>query len=82
MWYDDKQGGGLSGGLNDTAQQIIRILESEFGLNATEISQRMKKGTRTIERYLSALVKQDLVEFRGAKKAGGYFIKGIQSNNE
>lgn len=78
VWYDDAIGstfnGGLNGGLNQNEERILEILRSEFGLNAVEISERMKKSVRTVERYLSSLVKQNLIEFKGAKKTGGYFL--------
>ena len=31
---------------------------------------------RTIERWLKQLKDQDLIEFRGATKTGGYYSKG------
>lgn len=74
VWYDDAIGSTLNGGLNQNEERILEILRSEFGLNAVEISERMKKSVRTVERYLSSLVKQNLIEFKGAKKTGGYFL--------
>ncbi|MFV0555392.1 MAG: hypothetical protein ACK5LR_11925, partial [Mangrovibacterium sp.] len=66
---------GLSEGLSEGLKELIDILMNIQGLNATEISNRMNKGLSTVERYLRKLKKNGIVEFRGSKKTGGYYLK-------
>lgn len=75
IYYDDPENGTVNGTVNDNEKSVLLILESELGLNATEIAQRMGKGVRTVKRYLSSLALKGLIEFKGIPKTGGYFIK-------
>lgn len=61
-------------GLSEGLKELIDILMNIQGLNATEISNRMNKGLSTVERYLRKLKKNGIVEFRGSKKTGGYYL--------
>lgn len=61
--------------LNENEQVIIDLLKIKPGLNASEISERISKSWRTTMRYLKSLNEKGLVEFRGAPKTGGYYIK-------
>jgi len=66
--------GGLSGGLNEL-EELIAIIENTQGIQLKEIL-ILKEGTsqRTIERQIAQLIEKGLVERRGSRKTGGYFI--------
>ncbi|GHT63179.1 hypothetical protein FACS189451_09380 [Bacteroidia bacterium] len=61
---------GLNEGLND----VVNILLNVSGLNAIEMSSRMNKSLAQVERYLRLLRKKGIVEYRGARKTGGYHL--------
>ncbi|MDR1884420.1 MAG: putative DNA binding domain-containing protein, partial [Prevotella sp.] len=67
---------GINEGINENIYDIINILLNVPGLNAVEIASRIHKSLSTIERYLRLLRRKEIVEFRGAKKTGGYYLTG------
>ena len=68
--------------INENEQAILNLLATTPGLNASEISKHINKSLRTTMRYIKVLQDKNLIEFRGAPKTGGYFLKnetyGIQ----
>ena len=66
--------GGINDGVNDGINEIIVILLNASGLNAIEIANRISKSPRTTERYLGILRKKEIIEYRGSKKTGGYYL--------
>ena len=61
--------------LSPEADKLLQILKDNPGLRVPELINRLKKSRPTVERYLRQLRKNDLIEFRGAPKNGGYFAK-------
>lgn len=61
--------------VNENEQAIINLLAATPGSNASEISKHLNKSLRTTMRYIKTLQDKDLIEFRGAPKNGGYFLK-------
>jgi ATP-dependent DNA helicase RecG len=43
-------------------------------LNAIEIAGYIGKSIRTTERYLQLLKEENMLEYRGSKKSGGYYL--------
>jgi len=73
--YSNKKDVGVNVGVN-VSEEILRIIQNNQGLNGTNIAKQIPDITkRTIERYLSELKKSGFIEFRGAPKTGGYYIK-------
>ena len=64
-----------NGGIKSTEAQIIYRIQLSPGLNGVEIAERIGKAYRTVQRYLSALIETDIIEYRGPKKTGGYYLK-------
>lgn len=64
-----------NGGAKSLENELLRTVESMPGLNAPVIATTLNKSLRTIQRYLKKLVDEGKVEFRGAAKNGGYYIK-------
>ena len=54
-------------------EEILKYIRKHQGANRTEISDALNIPIRTVSRYLKTL--SDKIEFRGAPKTGGYFIK-------
>ena len=61
--------------VNENEQAITILLRAKPGLNASEIAESISKSWRTTMRYLKSLNEKGLIEFRGAPKTGGYYIK-------
>lgn len=65
--------GGLSGGL----KQAYDYIKDNPGYNTKHISEALSIPSKTLEKWLIKLRKDDLIEFKGSKKTGGYYIKII-----
>ena len=65
----------VNGIVNENEQAITILLRAKPGLNASEIAESISKSWRTTMRYLKSLNEKGLLEFRGAPKSGGYYIK-------
>ena len=65
-----RQNGGVNGGVKN---KILEFIKNNPGSRANLISQNFKISQRTIERFLSLLKKDGIIEFKGPSKSGGYF---------
>ena len=72
---NDIVNGIVNGIVNENEQAITILLRTKPGLNASEIAESISKSWRTTMRYLKSLNEKVLIEFRGAPKTGGYYIK-------
>ena len=54
---------------------MFEIIKQKKGIKAKLISELLKRPIDTIDKQIKKLVDQDLIERRGSKKTGGYFIK-------
>ena len=65
--------------INDTVnkieQKVFDLIREKQGLKAIDISKTVSKSLRTTMRYLKSLSEKHLIEFQGAPKTGGYYIK-------
>ncbi|HJJ28181.1 MAG TPA: Fic family protein [Methanocorpusculum sp.] len=59
--------------INDRLQQIYSIITEHPGINANGISELCNKSIATINRDIAKLKGAGKIEFRGAKKNGGYY---------
>lgn len=77
--------GGVNGGVNSNNRKsnggvnlddlLINIIKENPGRNAPALSELINKSLRTTQRYLKSLSDNGKIEFRGAAKNGGYFLK-------
>ena len=69
---------GINGALNKTIinelVKVITIIHNQKGINRINLIDKIGKGKTTLERYLRILKEYDLIEYRGAKKTGGYHL--------
>ena len=54
---------------------VFKLIAETEGLSARKISKLIDKSLRSTMRYLDNLKKSDKIEFRGALKNGGYYLK-------
>jgi ATP-dependent DNA helicase RecG len=66
-----QQRGGLSGGIKKVYDYIV----NNPGHNTKEISEAVSEPFKTVEKWIIKLRHDDLIEFKGSKKTGGYFKK-------
>lgn len=68
----------LNDRLNSREKQMLQILTETPGLRTNELSSLTGVSVPTISRTLKNLIRHGLIEYRGAKKNGGYFITESQ----
>jgi ATP-dependent DNA helicase RecG len=66
--------GTLNGTLNSTEQMVFDCIKANPGVSANALIQQTDKSVRTIRRVVKQLIDSGLVEYRGSKKTGGYFV--------
>lgn len=67
--------GGLNGQLNDSQRETYEFIRAHEGNNTTKIAEGLGNPFRTIDKHINVLLDLKLVERRGSKKTGGYYIK-------
>lgn len=66
--------GTLNDTLNDTLKLVLSLIESHPGVTANTLIKETNKSIRTIRRSVKTLTGAGLIEYRGSKKTGGYYI--------
>lgn len=64
-----------SGGVNPLKNKLYQTIRTTPGLNAPALAGILSTSLRTIQRYLKQLADEGKIEFKGATKNGGYYIK-------
>jgi ATP-dependent DNA helicase RecG len=72
--------GSVSGSVNgsDLEKTILEIIRHNDNLNIKTISGLINIPYRTVARHLAKLKEENLIEFRGVPKTGGYYLKDRQ----
>ena len=81
--------GGVTGGVKESVNggeeveeaKMLAYMDSHPGQNAKQLCVRFGISLRTTERRLKNLKDQNLIEFRGAPKTGGYYFKQKKREN-
>jgi ATP-dependent DNA helicase RecG len=60
---------------SDLEKTILEIIQHNDNINIKKISEIANIPYRTVARYLAKLKKENLVEFRGVPKTGGYHLR-------
>lgn len=67
---------GVSVGVNNELERILGLIKQYPGINANQLAKQIPDKTkRTIERQLAVLKTNNRIEFKGAPKSGGYYLK-------
>ncbi|MBO7480852.1 MAG: putative DNA binding domain-containing protein [Bacteroidales bacterium] len=73
---DDRLNDTLNDRLNDSVKNTYTIISSNpSGIQIKDIAEKSGKSIPTINRHISILIREGLIERRGSKKTGGYYIK-------
>ena len=67
--------GQSNGQLNDSQKETFEFIKAHEGYNTTKIADDLGKPFRTIVKHISVLVNNNMIERRGSKKTGGYYVK-------
>ena len=81
IWRKDKNeglneglNGGLNGGLNETLKSLYEFIKKNPGIKTKDISIELKRPVSTVEKQIVKLTEDKLIERRGSRKTGGYWI--------
>jgi ATP-dependent DNA helicase RecG len=66
---------GLNEGLNEGLKSLLELIIKNQGTKAKDASEKLTRPIKTIERQIKILTEKGLIERRGSKKTGGYYIK-------
>lgn len=64
---------GINEGLTEGLSSLLSLVKNKPGKRTRELAALLGKSSQTLERYLKTLKEKGLVEFRGAKRNGGYY---------
>jgi len=68
---------GLSEGLSEGLKTVLMTVEEFPGINAKNISSKLNdRPIKTMERQVTQLIKLGLIERKGSRKTGGYYLTG------
>ena len=63
-------------GLNEGLKSLLSVIENNPGIKAKDTSLLLEnRSIKTIEKQIKELFSKDLIERRGSKKTGGYYVK-------
>lgn len=66
---------GIVNSKDEIKDTVLKLITNKEGLSASDIAKQIGKSWRTTMRYLDLLKKEEKIEFRGAPKTGGYYLK-------
>ena len=66
---------GLNDGLNERQKKVLKEIKSTPGIKGKELSEHLNIPIDTIDRYIKLFTSKNLVERKGSKKTGGYYVK-------
>ena len=75
----DLKNGGLNGGLNEKQQKLLQLIKDQEGIKIKEIAFQLDIPVDTIDKQVKVLVSRGLVERRGSKRTGGYYVNYTNS---
>ena len=65
------------GGLNGGLKEVYEYIKMHPGHNTKTISAAVSRPVKTEEKWIKNIRQKNLIEFKGSKKTGGYYIKTI-----
>ena len=69
-----RQVGGLSEGLSEGLKILMKEIQQTSGIQAKELSIKLERPVKTVERQIKTLTDKKLIERRGSRKTGGYYV--------
>ncbi len=68
--------------LNVGQQAVLDTVKSHPGLSVPRLSDETGIPSKSVDRHIKVLIERGLIEHRGSKKTGGYFVVSEQSSND
>lgn len=62
------------GQLNESQEATLAFIRNHEGCNTTGISEGLSKPFRTVDKHVRVLLQLGIIERRGSKKTGGYYL--------
>ncbi|MFH1606751.1 MAG: RNA-binding domain-containing protein [Nanoarchaeota archaeon] len=73
--FKHKPNGGLNGGLNEGLKSLLNYVIKHPDSQAKEIKKGLNRPIDTVDKQIKQLIDKNLIERRGSKKTGGYYMK-------
>jgi ATP-dependent DNA helicase RecG len=70
--------GELNGELTDRQALVYKEIRNNPGINARELSETLEIPFSTVDKYIRIFNSKGIIERKGSKKTGGYYIYGKQ----
>ncbi len=64
----------VNGQLNESQKTTLAFITDHEGCNTTGISEGLSKPFRTVDKHVRVLLQLGIIERRGSKKTGGYYL--------
>jgi predicted transcriptional regulator len=75
-----RQDGELSGGLSGGLKSLLNLIKNNPGIRAKDASELLgNRPISTLDKQIRELTGKGLIERRGSKKSGGYYV--VEINN-
>lgn len=71
---DSDVDGQSNGQLNEPPKETLEYIRAHEGCNTTMISNGLGKPFRTIDKHIRFMIDTKIIERRGSKKTGGYYV--------
>ena len=65
----------LNDRLNKRQKKTLNLIREKPGIQVKILSKELNIPIDTLDRYIKILTNKDLIERKGSKKTGGYFVK-------
>ena len=73
----DRLNGTINGTINDYEKEVFKIIAAQQGISSVKIAELSNKSLRTANRAVKKLIDSKLIEYKGSKKTGGYYITDV-----
>lgn len=68
-------------GLNEGLKLVLEAIRQTPGIQAKELSVELERPVKTVERQVKTLIDKKLIERRGSRKTGGYYIVEMKNGD-
>ena len=73
---------GVNEGVNEGVKSLYDLIKNQSNNRSTYFASELNTSVKNIERWLKQLKDEDKIEFKGAPKTGGYFIKKMETSSQ
>ena len=75
VYKEKKDNEGINEGVNEGVKSLYVLIEKNLNKKTPFFAKELNTSVKNVERWIKQLKEKDKVEFRGAPKTGGYFVK-------